>query len=359
MKPLPTVDLNMSVVCDGFISIKNSITLMKKALFIAFALCAISIHTFAQFKRTDKGAAYQIISTNPGARLKLNDIITFNAVQATETDSVLFSTYQQGAPVKTQIRQSANVADLMDIFPLLSVNDSAIVKVPVDSIFKGHEAEMPPIFKKGGNLVFRIKILKVQTLEAAMAERNAAMAQGKAEGEKLKANENATITKYLTSNNIVAKTTPSGLRYVVKTIGTKPKPQKGDTVYVNYTGRTLEGKVFDSSIEADARAAGLQQPGRTYEPISFAVGTSRVISGWDEGLLLLNEGSKAKFIIPSALAYGSQGMGADIKPYSTLIFDLELVKVVRVKHAAIKPAGKTSLRKRSTLKKRVTTKKKN
>jgi FKBP-type peptidyl-prolyl cis-trans isomerase FkpA len=332
---------------------------MKKTCFLGLLLSLFGIHAFAQFKHTAKGAAYQIISTNPGAKLKVNDIITFNAVQTTETDSVSFSTYLQGAPIKTQIRQSNNVADLMDIFPLLSVNDSAIVKVPVDSIFKGHEAEMPPIFKKGSNMVFRLKILKVQTLEEATAERNAAMEKVKAEGEKLKATENSTIINYLKNNNIVAKATPSGLRYVVKTTGTKPRPQTGDTVYVNYTGRTLEGKVFDSSIEADAKAAGLQQPGRTYEPISFAVGTSRVIAGWDEGLLLLNEGSKAKFIVPSALAYGSQGAGADIKPYSTLIFDLELVKVKRVKHATLKPTATSSLKKRSTVKKRVTSKKKN
>jgi FKBP-type peptidyl-prolyl cis-trans isomerase FkpA len=62
--------------------------------------------------------------------------------------------YKMGQPIKTQVHPSTNVADLMDIFPLLSVNDSVIVKVPVDSVFKGHEAEMPPFFKKGGNIVF-------------------------------------------------------------------------------------------------------------------------------------------------------------------------------------------------------------
>ena len=332
---------------------------MKKTCFFSFILCLFGISAFAQFKRTSKGAEYQVISTNHGTRLKLNDIITFNAVQTTEADSVLFSTYLQGAPVKTQIRQSNNVADLMDIFPLLAVNDSAIVKVPVDSIFKGHEAEMPPMFKKGSKIVFKLKILKVQTLEEAMAERNADQQKLKAEGEKLKAAENATITNYLKTNNIAAQTTPSGLRYIIKSAGIKPKPQKGDTVYVNYTGRTLQGKVFDSSLEADANAAGLQQQGRTYEPINFAVGTGRVIAGWDEGLLLLNEGSKATFIIPSALAYGAQGAGADIKPYSPLVFDLQLVKVVRVKHAVVKPAAKSSIRKRTTSKKRVAAKKKN
>jgi FKBP-type peptidyl-prolyl cis-trans isomerase len=333
--------------------------MMKNTFYLALILCLFGLNASAQFKRTEKGAQYQIISTNPGAKIQPTDVITFNAVQSTESDSVLFSTYKLGQPIKTPLRQSNNVADLMDIFPLLSVNDSLIVKVPVDSVFKGHETDMPPIFKKGSNIIFNVKILQTQSLEAAMAERNAAMEKIKAESEQLKATENITIANYIKTNNILAKSTTSGLKYVVKTTGIKPKPLNGDTVYVNYTGRTLEGKVFDSSIEADAKAAGLQQPGRTYEPINFAVGTGRVIKGWDEGLLLLNEGSKAQFIIPSALAYGERGAGADIKPYSTLIFDVELVKVARIKHAAVKPAVKAPSKKKAPLKKGGATKKKN
>ena len=332
---------------------------MKNTFYLGLILCLFGVNARAQFKSTAKGAQYQIISTNPGAKLQVNDVVTFNAVQCTETDSVLFSTYKQGQPIKTQVHASTNVADLMEIFPLLSVNDSVIVRVPVDSVFKGHEADMPPMFKKGGNIHFNLKIVGSQSLEAAMAERNAAMEKVKAEGEKVKAAEGANIANYIKANNILVKSTPSGLRYVVKTAGVKPRPQTGDTVYVNYTGRTLDGKVFDTSIEADAKAAGLQQPGRTYEPISFAIGTGRVIQGWDEGLMLLNEGSSAKFIIPSAIAYGEHSMGADIKPYSTLIFDLELVKVVRIKHAAVKPAAKAPLNKKAPLKKRVAAKKKN
>ena len=110
---------------------------------------------------------------------------------------------------------------------------------------------------------------------------------------------------------------------------------------VNYAGRTLDDKVFDSSIAAVAQASGLNQPGRTYEPIQVIVGTGGVIPGWDEGLLLLNEGTKATFVIPSALAYGAQGAGDDIKPYNTLVFDVEVVKLKPIKHPlAKKPLAK-------------------
>ncbi|QXV66708.1 FKBP-type peptidyl-prolyl cis-trans isomerase [Mucilaginibacter sp. 21P] len=327
---------------------------MKKIVYL-LALTALTFNASAQFKKADNGVQYQIISQTPGRKLAPNDVITFNVVQKNDKDSVLFSTYKQGQPVKTQIRATNNPADLMNIFTLMSVNDSACVKVPVDSIFKGHEEQMPPNFKKGSDVVFNLKILKAQTLEEAMAERNAAMAKIKAEVEKRKVEEAGLLAKYIADNKLSPKTTASGLKYIVREAGAKPKPLNGDTVFVNYTGRTIDGKVFDSSIEADAKAAGLQQPGRSYEPISFALGSHRVIPGWEEGLALLNEGSKAMFLIPSNLGYGDRAMGDDIKPYSTLIFDLELVKVVRVKHA---PAAKTSVKKKTSLRKRPTTRKK-
>lgn len=76
----------------------------------------------------------------------------------------------------------------------------------------------------------------------------------------------------------------------------------------------LDGKVFDSSVQRG-------------EPLEFTLGIGQVIEGWDEGLLLLNEGDKAQLIIPSDLAYGSRGAGGVIPPNAVLIFDVELVKI--------------------------------
>jgi FKBP-type peptidyl-prolyl cis-trans isomerase FkpA len=86
--------------------------------------------------RTAQGAQYQIYTHNTGDKIKQNDVITFQFVQKTDKDSILFSTYVAGHPVQAQIQPSKNVGDLMDIFPLLAVKDSALIKVPTDSIFK-------------------------------------------------------------------------------------------------------------------------------------------------------------------------------------------------------------------------------
>jgi len=125
---------------------------------------------------------------------------------------------------------------------------------------------------------------------------------------------------------------------------------------VNYVGRTLDDKVFDTNIETIAKSAGTDQEGRTYEPFQFVVGAGGVIPGWDEGLLLLNEGSKATFVIPSGLAYGEQGSGP-IAPFSTLIFDVELIKIKPIKHIIAKPALKKPLHKKPLHKKKKIVKK--
>lgn len=292
------------------------------------------------WQSTPKGLQYHIFTDNAGAKIKLTDVVTFNAIQKTDKDSVLFNTYTGGTPVKLQVQQSQNIGDLMDIFPLLTAKDSAVVKVPTDSIFKGHEEQRPPFLGSGSSLVFVLKIEKVQTIDEAMAERNAAMEKAKAEAAKMKDAEVSNMQKYIADNKLVVKTMPSGLRYVITEPTLKRKPLKGDTVYVNYAGRTLEGKLFDSSIESVAKAGGLNQPGRPYEPLNFVIGEGHVIKGWEEGLALMNEGSKGTLIIPSALAYGEQGAGADIKPYSPLVFDVELVKISPIKHLPAKPVIK-------------------
>jgi FKBP-type peptidyl-prolyl cis-trans isomerase len=108
--------------------------------------------------------------------------------------------------------------------------------------------------------------------------------------------------------------TPSGLRYKILQQGTGAKAEKGKTVSVHYKGQLIDGNVFDSSY---ARK----------QPIDFKLGIGQVISGWDEGIQLLKIGDKARFVIPSNLAYGSQGAGGVIPPDATLIFDVELMDV--------------------------------
>ncbi|MFZ4764512.1 MAG: FKBP-type peptidyl-prolyl cis-trans isomerase [Roseimicrobium sp.] len=161
-----------------------------------------------------------------------------------------------------------------------------------------------------------------QELEAAMQQFQASMmAKQQAELEKRQTEmaaagpKNAEEgTKFLDENGKRAgvTTTASGLQYEVVKAAEGKKPASTDTVTVHYRGTLLSGKEFDSSYSRN-------------EPTSFPL--NGVIPGWTEGLQLMPVGSKYKFFIPSKLAYGERGAGADIGPNSTLIFEVELLSI--------------------------------
>ena len=108
------------------------------------------------------------------------------------------------------------------------------------------------------------------------------------------------------------KTTASGLQYEIIEEGNGPSPKSGDQVTVHYTGRLIDGTVFDSSVERG-------------EPATF--GVTQVIPGWVEALQMMKQGAKWRLFIPSALAYGPNGAGGVIGPDATLLFDVELIKI--------------------------------
>jgi FKBP-type peptidyl-prolyl cis-trans isomerase len=111
------------------------------------------------------------------------------------------------------------------------------------------------------------------------------------------------------------ETTPSGLQYEDLEEGTGRSPEKGQNVQVHYTGWLEDGTKFDSSHDRG-------------QPFSFPVGAGRVIQGWDEGVASMKEGGKRKLTIPPELGYGERGAGGVIPPNATLIFEVELLRVL-------------------------------
>lgn len=109
-------------------------------------------------------------------------------------------------------------------------------------------------------------------------------------------------------------TNPSGLKFEDTVIGNGPQPKAGDTVVVHYTGWFTNGKKFDSSRDA----------GRPFE---FTLGKEQVIKGWDEGVASMNVGGRRKLTIPPELAYGQKGYPGAVPPNSTLVFDVELIRI--------------------------------
>ncbi|MFV0391895.1 MAG: FKBP-type peptidyl-prolyl cis-trans isomerase [Paludibacteraceae bacterium] len=149
--------------------------------------------------------------------------------------------------------------------------------------------------------------------------------------------------KFLAENKLREgiQTTASGLQYMILQSGNGAKPVASDKVKVHYTGTTIDGHVFDSSVERG-------------EPVEF--GLNQVIKGWGEGVQLMNVGSKYKLFIPYELAYGDQGIPqANIPPFAPLIFDVELLEIVQPEP---EPAPITDDVEPATVSEKKTTKKK-
>jgi FKBP-type peptidyl-prolyl cis-trans isomerase FklB len=163
--------------------------------------------------------------------------------------------------------------------------------------------------------------LSASEIDDAMGEfRKMLTAKSKAKAAAAVKENIAEGEKFLAANKKKpgVKTTKSGLQYEIIQSGNGPTPTKSDTVTTHYKGQLINGEIFDGSYRGKA-------PGDGDEPISFPVGG--VIAGWTEALQLMKVGDKWRLFIPSELAYGERGAGADIGPWATLIFEIELIAI--------------------------------
>lgn len=285
---------------------------MKKLIFTSIIALATVAGLNAQNVSVQAPAnGLKIHKANKGERIKTDDFVKLHISYRTEKDSLLFDSHHQTGALTITVEQPSYKGDLMDVLRLLTVNDSATFYTNADSLFgKSFNSPVPHFIRPGSLIAFSVKIVEV--MSPAQME-----ALTKAKNDSLSKSEKKERDAFLASNGKKYLSTPSGLMYVINKEGKGSIPANGSTVVVNYTGKLLNGTVFDSSVDR--------------EPIEFAIGTGQVIKGWDEGIALLKEGSSATFVIPSDLAYGEVGAGQGIiPPFATLIFDVELLSKAEI-----------------------------
>ncbi|MCD6018352.1 MAG: peptidylprolyl isomerase [Bacteroidetes bacterium] len=314
----------------------NKITMLLGSAMLA-GLFACNKSEFDGFTKAENGLHYKFFTQDEsGVKAVEGDGVSIKIIYALKkptTDSVLFdsklNSEDGSGTVRYILPKSSFKGSLEDAIAMMAKNDSAAFIISADSFFlkTNHMQALPEFAKPGDKLVITIKMVEIKSkkeLEENQKKQEAEVAQ-------LSEQEKPLLDAYLAEKKITATPTESGLILIETKKGSGAKPKAGDEVSVNYTGRLLDGTMFDTSIEADAKSGNVYNPQRPYEPIKFALDQGQVIKGWDEAIKMLSKGGKAQLIIPSSLAYGPRG-GGPIPPFATLLFDVELVD--------IKPAGK-------------------
>ena len=308
---------------------------MKKSILFLTAAIGLLAASCQNFKKGDGGLEYKIVDDVASEKAATGDLLSVDlTIKSDRNDSLISSTYDIGLPQIVNIAPDSlpgmYKGDYNSMFKFLGEGDSAVFRLNMDTLAAKTGQPKPEFADKFVTFTVKVRkhFKKGQLADSALYSQVDTYFKG--ELDKIKDGEPKKITDYITSKKLEPKKTASGLQYVITEEGKGNKPALGDTVVVNYTGRLTNGTVFDSSIKAEAEKAKLPiDPMRTFEPIRFSLGNQPVIQGWTEGLQLLNKGTKATFIIPSSLAYGERPMGNKIPPYAPLVFEVELVDVVK------------------------------
>ena len=285
---------------------------------VAFVLGSCNM----SYEKTKSGVKYKIIKGKGGEKLKAGDIIKYNQViLIPERDTVLYTTYGK-MPGYDKVDTGAMVQySVMEVFPKLSVGDSAIIVLSVDTLVKRGmiQTGYNEVFRRGGQITFRMRVLK----KFANEEEFKAEAKKDAEIEnqrKLKENEEAikaeqkTLEDYLAKNNIKTVKTPSGAYVEIQQKGSGVAGDSSLDAVVIYTGKLFKtGTTFDSNAGSG-------------KGLKFSLGQNTMIKAFDEGMMLFGKGGKGKIYVPSSLGYGSKGsQDGRIPPNSTLIFEVEMI----------------------------------
>ncbi len=304
---------------------------MKKIFFAGLSMAIFMAACTTPFKKTKDGSTeYKIIAEKGGKLLATGNIMEMN-VTVKYKDSLLFSSSETGMPQFAMYDTAQFPPTYKEIFRTLHVGDSIVIKTSVDTIMKQGMAE--PFMKKGEFVYQSYKVTNAYATQAEAdkardeAMKKAQVIMDRKEKEQL-VKDDKTISDYLKKNNITATKAPMGTYVQIIEPGAGPNIDTTVVARVNYTGKTMAGKMFDSNTDPSKGHVEPYDVNMTNDP-----SLGGVIKGWSDALPLLKKGSKAKIYIPSSLAYGKQGAGQDIGPDEILVFDIDVLDFITVAQA--------------------------
>ena len=234
--------------------------------------------------------------------------MTVDISYSTLEDSVFFKGMR-----KIKLEDPGFPGSVFSCFMKLRSDDSASFIFKTNDFFvKNLRTPIPYFIKDHEMIKMNVSVTELQKSDEFFMEKKQFLAWSNT----LSASENDIISRFLREERINIEPTPSGLYFILLKVGSGRKPVKGDIVTVNYEGKFLNGKYFDSTVKRN-------------EPLEFVYGEEYiVIRGMEEAIGMMREGERTLIIVPSNLAFGSAGAGRGIiPPYTALIYELELLKV--------------------------------
>lgn len=306
---------------------------MRKISYVSLMAVLMLAACKQDFKKGEMGLEYKIISgSGSGPQIKTGEFMQIHLCQMYNTgkvDSIMNDTRTTSGPVIETLDSASMPPAYFKILSQIRKGDSLVIRVLTDSAFKDYNAQMPPFFQKGHYLITTAKVLNIfKTREEADSARQSEMVIARKRDSvsaiEIQAKDSKTIEAYLAKNNIKAVKAPLGTYVEILQPGAGPNIDTSNVVKTFYTGKTMDGKIFDSNTDP---SKGKSEPILVNLTNDYSLGMT-VIKGWTDGMKLLNKGAKARFYIPSPLAYGKQQQGPDIKPNSILMFDIEIADVL-------------------------------
>lgn len=298
---------------------RSILSMAVVAMLLLGTMCACGEKSpYPGFQKTQNGLYYQFFEKNEGALPQNGDLLEVLFACIINDTNV----YIPAMPNIIQLQESSFPGDLFEGLAMMHKGDSASFIVNIDSTFKKmmRQPQLPEGFTSTDVMRFNVRVNDfypeseylmhyAAKVKKANEERSAKLKEEHPEETAIAAQQ---LAEYLAKNKIEVEPTPSGLYYVMTQEGNGEKPEAGQIVKVHYTGKLLDGTVFDSSVERG-------------EPISIPIGVGNVIPGWDEGIMMMSKGEKAMLYIPYYLAYGDRQNGDKLPAFSNLIFDVELI----------------------------------
>lgn len=262
------------------------------------------------FKKTDDGLYYKFhVKGDDTTTVKAGMVLNLK-LKYSINDSVLFNSADIPQDFMLPLNEPSYKGDLYSGLAMMKPGDSATFITSADSFFLKtiKMPQLPDSTYKGKDIIFDVKLISAKTQQQMEAEYKVKL-------DEMKSKEQSSLENYLKSANITVAPLPSGLYYIETQKGNGQKPKKGDYAKLHFKVSTIDGKVLYSSYDQG-------------QPMMWEIGQDFDNKGVTEALNLMSKGTKASIIVPSSLAFGEQGRGQMVPPYTTLLYDLELTDIV-------------------------------